>query len=40
MHRPNSLLTAGQKFIKLIVNPGGLVLFGYCVLSCVMMMYL
>ena len=40
LHRPNSLLTAGQKFIKLIVNPGGLVLFGYCVLSCVMMMYL
>ena len=40
LHKPNSLLTAGQKFIKLIVNPGGLVLFGYCVLSCVMMMYL
>lgn len=40
LHKPNSLLTAGQKFVKLVVNPGGLVLFGYCVLSCVMMMYL
>ena len=40
LERPACALTAGQKFFKLVANPGGLVLLGYCVLSCFMMLYL
>ena len=40
LSRTACALTVGQKFLHMIVNPGGLVLFGYCALSCVLMMYL
>ena len=40
LNRPDGALTGGQKFASLVLNPGTLVLLGYCVLSCILMLYI
>lgn len=40
LNRPDGALTGGQKFASLVLNPGTIVLLGYCVLSCILMLYI
>lgn len=40
LNRPGVRISGGQKFLQLVVNPGVLILLGYCVLSCILMLFI